>query len=50
MHGYTGGCKAPLSNVYGKLDLVATKDRLNQWTYYAYNQVRQLMAVTNVNS
>jgi RHS repeat-associated protein len=37
------------SNVYHALDIVATKDRLNQWTYYGYNAVRQLLAVTNVN-
>ncbi len=39
-----------VSNIYNKLDVVATKDRLNQWTYYNYNSVRQLMGVTNVNS
>jgi len=38
-----------VSNVYDKLDLVATKDRLTQWTYYVYDQVRQLRAITNVN-
>jgi RHS repeat-associated protein len=39
-----------ISNVYSSLDLAAIKDRLNQWTYYGYNPVRQLTAVTNVNS
>ena len=38
-----------ISNVYNNLDLVATKDRLNQWTYYGYNALRQLTAVTNAN-
>jgi YD repeat-containing protein len=37
------------SNVYDKLDLVGIKDRLNHWTHYSYNNVRQLMSVTNVN-
>ena len=30
------------SNIYSKLDIVAVKDRLNQWTYFGYNTVRQL--------
>jgi RHS repeat-associated protein len=37
------------SNVYHALDIVATKDRLNQWTYYHFNNVRQLIGVTNVD-
>ncbi len=37
------------SNVYNKLDLVAVKDRLNQWTYYGYDSLRQRIAETNVN-
>lgn len=39
-----------VSNVYNNLDLVATKDRLNQWTHYVYNNIRQLTYVTNVNN
>jgi RHS repeat-associated protein len=39
-----------ISNVYDKLDRVATKDRLNQWTYFGYNSLRQLTAVTNANN
>ncbi|MDB6016692.1 MAG: putative rhs-related protein [Pedosphaera sp.] len=39
-----------LSNSYDKLDIVGTKDRLGQWTHYGFNRVRQLVAVTNVNS
>ncbi|MGH7977780.1 MAG: RHS repeat-associated core domain-containing protein [Limisphaerales bacterium] len=45
--GYPDG--TTISNVYNRLDIVATKDRLNQWTYYGFNQVRQLMAMTNAD-
>ncbi len=45
--GYPDG--TTVSNVYNKLDVVATKDRLNQWTYYGFNALRQLMAVTNAD-
>jgi len=38
-----------VSNVYNKLDLVATRDRLNNWTYLGYNAFRQLVARTNAN-
>lgn len=38
-----------VSNIYDKLDIAATKDRLNQWTYYGYNPIRQLIAATNVD-
>lgn len=37
-----------VSNRYDKLDLIATKDRLNQWSYFGYNRLRQLIAETNV--
>ncbi len=37
------------SNLWDKLDLAGTRDRLGQWTRYGYNKVRQLMAVTNAN-
>ena len=37
-----------VSNVYNLLDLAADKDRLNQWTYYGHNRVRQLTSITNV--
>lgn len=33
-----------------KLNLVAQKDRLNRWTYFGYNALRQLTAVTNANN
>lgn len=36
-----------LSNVYDKLDVGATKDRLGNWTYFGHNAVRQRTAVTN---
>jgi RHS repeat-associated protein len=38
-----------ISNVYNNLDIVATKDRMDQWAHYGFNQVRQLLAATNVN-
>ncbi len=38
------------SNVWDKLDLVAARDRLGNWRHYGYNQVRQLVGVTNANS
>jgi len=38
-----------VSNLYDKLDVVGVKDRLNQWTLYLYDPVRQLRAITNVN-
>jgi RHS repeat-associated protein len=39
-----------ISNIYDKLDLVAVKDRLNQWTRYGYNLLGQRTAETNANS
>src|SRR5262245_12265376 len=36
-----------VSNVYSRLDLTATKDRMNYWTYYGYNAIRQKIAETN---
>lgn len=38
-----------ISNIYNKLDIVAAKDRMNQWSYFGYNAIRQLLAETNVN-
>src|SRR5207249_12125854 len=35
---------------YACLDRTASKDRLNQWTYFGYNPVRQKIAETNVNN
>jgi RHS repeat-associated protein len=38
-----------VSNVYTKLDLTATKDRLNRWNYAGFNEIRQKIAETNSN-
>lgn len=38
-----------ISNCYDKLDVAGVKDRLNQWTHYVYNDVRQLRYITNAN-
>lgn len=35
------------SNRYDKLDLVAVKDRLNNWTYGGYDGLRHLNSITN---
>lgn len=45
--GYLDGTTT--SNIYNNLDVVATKDRLNQWTYFSYNAVRQVIATTNAD-
>ena len=37
------------SNVTSPLDVTATKDRLDNWTYAGYNQIRQKVAETNAN-
>jgi RHS repeat-associated protein len=36
-----------ISNQYTWLDLTAAKDRLGNWTYYGYDQLRRNIAVTN---
>jgi RHS repeat-associated protein len=36
-----------LSNVYTRLDLTATRDRLGDWTYFGYDSVQQQTSVTN---
>jgi RHS repeat-associated protein len=36
-----------ISNVYTILDLTATKDRLTNWTYYAYDPLRRNTSITN---
>lgn len=36
-----------LSNRYTILDLTATKDRLDHWSYFGYNSMRQNIAITN---
>ncbi len=35
------------SNRWDKLGLVATQDRLTNWTYYGYDSLRHLTAITN---
>jgi RHS repeat-associated protein len=39
-----------ISNIYNRLDLVATKDRLNNWTHYAFDGLQHLTATTNANN
>lgn len=39
-----------ISNTYYRLDLVGTKDRLGNWTRYAYDGLQHLTAVTNANN
>lgn len=38
------------SNRYSKLDLVGTKDRLNNWTLLQYDAAQRLIAITNANT
>jgi RHS repeat-associated protein len=38
-----------VSNVYYRLDLVANKDRLTNWIYYAYDGLQHLITFTNAN-
>jgi RHS repeat-associated protein len=37
-----------ISNVYARLDLAASRDRLGHWTYYGYDNLGRQTAVTNV--
>jgi RHS repeat-associated protein len=39
-----------ISNIYYRLDLVASKDRLTNWTYYSFDGARHLVATTNANN
>ncbi len=39
-----------ISNIYNRLDLVATKDRLNNWAYYSFDGLQHLTTVTNANN
>ena len=39
-----------VSNVYNKLDVGGTRDRLGNWTYYGYDGARHLTSVTNANN
>jgi len=38
-----------VSNLYNRLDLVATKDRLGNWTRYSYDGLQHLTTITNAN-
>ena len=38
------------SNRYDRLDLVATRDRLGNWTYAGYDALQHLTAITNANN
>src|SRR5207244_697614 len=37
------------SNLYSKLDVVGIKDRLNNWTYFGFNSICQLVSTTNAS-
>ena len=37
------------SNVYSRLDLVASRDKLGNWTYFGYDPLQHLVAITNAN-
>jgi RHS repeat-associated protein len=39
-----------VSNIYNRLDLVATKDRLGNWTRFAFDGLQHLTTVTNANT
>jgi RHS repeat-associated protein len=39
-----------LSNVYNRLDLAASKDRLGYWTYFGYDPLQHLISVTDALS
>jgi RHS repeat-associated protein len=39
-----------VSNIYNRLDLGATKDRLGNWTRYGYDGLQHLTAITNANN
>ena len=41
---------ASISNRFYRLDLVATKDRMTNWTYYGYDGLQHLTSVTNANT
>ena len=38
-----------VSNIYTRLDLTGTRDRLGNWTYFGYDPLRHLVAATNAN-
>jgi RHS repeat-associated protein len=46
--GFSDG--TTISNIYTRLDLTATKDRLGHWTHYSYDGLQHLVALTNANN
>jgi RHS repeat-associated protein len=38
-----------VSNIYARLDLTATRDKLGNWTYFGYDPLQHLIATTNAN-
>lgn len=38
-----------ITYVYSKLDLTALQDKLGNWTYYGYDPLQHLIAITNAN-
>jgi RHS repeat-associated protein len=46
--GYPGNTTT--SNLYYRLDLVGTKDRMDHWTRYAYDGLQHLTTMTNANT
>lgn len=38
-----------VSNIYTRLDLTATRDKLGNWTYLGYDPLQHIVAVTNAN-
>jgi RHS repeat-associated protein len=38
-----------VSNVYTRLDLTASRDKLGNWTYFGYDALQHLVATTNAN-
>jgi len=38
-----------VSNIFTRLDLTATKDKLGNWTYFGYDALRHPVAFTNAN-
>jgi RHS repeat-associated protein len=39
-----------ISNVYTRLDLTATKNKLGGWTYFGFDSLQHMVAVTNENN
>jgi RHS repeat-associated protein len=38
-----------ISNVYARLDLTASRDKLGNWSYFGYDPLQHLIAITNAN-